>query len=263
MMAKCIKVLLIRGFAGLVAWVALVAWAEPVDAPDYSEWSSQIPEDRRAFWLDADQDGLPNGLEYARGTDPLRAEEDLAGAVAFRMVEEAGEREGSVDVRLPDQPRADVILSLEMSRDLQVWETVACRFGEGNWMIHRGNLSPVQGDGGGTCVRWTGTGQWALGERVFHRLSMELLQATDGDGDGLLDQWERQFGLDPAVADGEQDADGDGLGNWEEYQAGTNPVQADTDGDGTYDGCQVAWGGTLGPPVPALATGLLVLTPSG
>ncbi len=45
----------------------------------------------------------------------------------------------------------------------------------------------------------------------------------DTDGDGLPDEWEKKFGLNPSVADADQDADGDGFTNAEEYAAGTDP----------------------------------------
>ena len=46
----------------------------------------------------------------------------------------------------------------------------------------------------------------------------------DSDGDGMPDDWENYFGLDPYVDDANEDADGDGASNIEEYQAGTEPT---------------------------------------
>jgi len=50
---------------------------------------------------------------------------------------------------------------------------------------------------------------------------------VDADGDGLPDEWEQQFGLNPHVATGEDgaagDPDADGATNLAEYQAGTHP----------------------------------------
>ena len=58
----------------------------------------------------------------------------------------------------------------------------------------------------------------------------------DIDGDGMDNDWENQFGLDPFDSlDASNDLDGDGLINIEEYNYGTNPANIDTDGDGFSD----------------------------
>ncbi|MBG0784598.1 MAG: hypothetical protein H0S79_05810 [Anaerolineaceae bacterium] len=65
----------------------------------------------------------------------------------------------------------------------------------------------------------------------------------DSDGDGLPDEWEITYGLDPLVSTGDDgangDPDGDGLTNLEEYNAGTNPTDPDSDDDGMPDGWEV------------------------
>jgi hypothetical protein len=59
---------------------------------------------------------------------------------------------------------------------------------------------------------------------------------VDWDGDGMPDDWEILYGLDPTVDDSMQDYDNDGLTNLEEYENGTDPFNTDTDGDGIPDG---------------------------
>ena len=59
----------------------------------------------------------------------------------------------------------------------------------------------------------------------------------DADGDGMINGWEEQYGLNPnSAADASLDSDNDGLTNLQEFQAGTEPTKADTDGDGLLDG---------------------------
>jgi len=50
---------------------------------------------------------------------------------------------------------------------------------------------------------------------------------VDSDGDGIPDNWEVTYGLNPnSAADANQDADGDGFTNLREFQLGTNPTSA-------------------------------------
>ncbi len=49
---------------------------------------------------------------------------------------------------------------------------------------------------------------------------------VDTDGDGMPDEWEKKYGLDPNdPTDGVKDTDGDGYTNVEEYLNGTNPKE--------------------------------------
>lgn len=53
----------------------------------------------------------------------------------------------------------------------------------------------------------------------------KAVKVADADGDGLPDDWERKYGLNPGdLADAEADADGDDFTNIEEYQAKTDPT---------------------------------------
>ncbi|TAK57921.1 MAG: hypothetical protein EPO22_11615, partial [Dehalococcoidia bacterium] len=54
--------------------------------------------------------------------------------------------------------------------------------------------------------------------------------AADSDGDGLPDDWELKYGLNPADPEGAVlDSDGDNLSNWKELSYGTRPDKRDTD----------------------------------
>ncbi|HEU4886575.1 MAG TPA: Ig-like domain-containing protein [Thermoanaerobaculia bacterium] len=77
----------------------------------------------------------------------------------------------------------------------------------------------------------------AMNEGALGMLLISVVTTGDADGDGLPDDYELQYQLDPNnPADAQQDPDSDGLTNLQEFQAGTHPRQADTDGDTLSDG---------------------------
>lgn len=64
---------------------------------------------------------------------------------------------------------------------------------------------------------------WACGKAQ----PVEKVVALDSDGDGMPDEWEKRYGLNPDDAgDANLDKDGDGFTNLEEYLAGTDPTDA-------------------------------------
>ena len=66
--------------------------------------------------------------------------------------------------------------------------------------------------------------------------------ATDTDGDGIPDLWEKWTHGNRQVADGGIDRDEDELTDLEEFQNQTDPRTADTDGDGFDDAFEIANG---------------------
>jgi CSLREA domain-containing protein len=56
-------------------------------------------------------------------------------------------------------------------------------------------------------------------------VEMNLLGGPDSDGDGMSDDYEKFYGLNPGnPTDASIDSDGDGLANLQEFQVGTNPL---------------------------------------
>ena len=54
----------------------------------------------------------------------------------------------------------------------------------------------------------------------------------DADDDGITDDWERKYGLNPGdPADADEDLDGDGFTNREEFEAGTDPTDRNSHPD--------------------------------
>ncbi len=73
--------------------------------------------------------------------------------------------------------------------------------------------------------------------------TIEVVDIGDSDNDGIPDDVELIYGLDPNdPLDAFEDQDGDGLSALEEFQARTNPMDADTDDDGIPDGEEVMAG---------------------
>lgn len=68
---------------------------------------------------------------------------------------------------------------------------------------------------------------------------LKVYARTDGDNDGMDDDWERANGLVVGVNDSASDQDSDGLTALQEYQRVTNPRDDDTDSDGLMDGAEV------------------------
>ncbi|MEZ5559752.1 MAG: Ig-like domain-containing protein [Pseudomonadales bacterium] len=76
----------------------------------------------------------------------------------------------------------------------------------------------------------------SLGDASFKQFDVRLLaDATDSDGDGMSDVYERRYGLFGA----ESDSDGDGLTDLKEFELGSSPRETDSDQDGLSDGVEI------------------------
>ncbi len=85
-------------------------------------------------------------------------------------------------------------------------------------------------------VQVAATGRSNSGEDFtrYEESSFQVCTVSDFDNDGLVDSWERYYGLNPLGVD-TVDPDLDGLTNAEEFDLGTHPFNTDTDGDGETD----------------------------
>lgn len=62
------------------------------------------------------------------------------------------------------------------------------------------------------------------GDLVEHERAPTFTLVVPDDGDGMPSEWERQYGFDPTLNDGDLDPDLDGHNNWKEYLCGTIPT---------------------------------------
>lgn len=177
---------------------------------------------------DKDGDGVRNGLEYARGSNPSIDDHFDEMFVPGDGLWNAGDAARRMTWN-PDIGRWEFPLFGAASGGSRTAEFKfsLSTYGAGTWGWE-GAASP------GQTVRWANGNVASLlsGRRWFivrfeeysARYEIVEMSVSDTDRDGLPDDWERTTGLSSAT----QDADSDGWTNLNELVRGTNPRAADS-----------------------------------
>lgn len=74
-----------------------------------------------------------------------------------------------------------------------------------------------------TTTVYTITASTSAGETDTYSVTVTVTASEDMDWDGMPDDWEVTYGLDPEVDDSKDDKDGDLVSNYLEYRLGTDP----------------------------------------
>ncbi|MDP6293926.1 MAG: thrombospondin type 3 repeat-containing protein, partial [Candidatus Woesearchaeota archaeon] len=209
---------------------------------DWELFTGLDPNDPNDANEDFDGDGLPNVVEFLIGTDPHSEDTDQDGVPDARdrcpltppgeKVDKDGCSDKDTDEDgIPDEWELQFGLNPNDPDD-------AMKDFDGDGVLNidefRLGSSPNDADTDDDDVP---DGQDRCPHSAAERVGVEGCSLQDSDGDGIPDEWELFFGLDPNDRnDANVDLDGDGLVNIVEFAKGSNPTKADTDGDGVADG---------------------------
>jgi 1,4-alpha-glucan branching enzyme len=176
---------------------------------------------------DKDNDGVRNGLEYARGSNPSFDdhfdEMFMPGNGLWNAGDAARRMTWNVDTARWEFPLFGAVTGASRTTEFKFSLST---YGAGTWGWE-GTASA------GQAVRWANGNVAAVlsGRRWYvvrfeeysARYEIAPISPADADRNGLADEWERVVGLTQAG----QDADGDGWSNLNEFVRGTDPKRAD------------------------------------
>ncbi len=187
--------------------------------------------------VDSDGDGLPDSEEATHGTQPDVADTDGDGIGDGDEVRLYGTNPALPDT---DGDGLDDGEEIGLGTDPLAQDTDGDGLPDGWEVAHGLNPRSALGDDG---ANGDPDGDGLTNAEEFAR-NMHP-RALDTDGDGLPDDWEVRYQLDPTSPTGDDGPDGDpdmdNLDNLTEFLLGANPRNADTDGDGLPDDWEVRY----------------------
>lgn len=176
--------------------------------------------------------GYLGELNPETGKAPFKPDNTISRAEASKIIEEALEREGVIDLsKVPvTEPWYNAYMQVSQNLGPYLKEKSAAK----NIFINTAEESknPTKVLTRGEFV--------TVADRVLTAYDCTKI---DDDGDGIPGYWETQHGLNPTdPGDANKDPDGDGLINLDEFTYGTDPFDADTDKGGVKDGVEIEKG---------------------
>lgn len=202
----------VAAISGDGCFVAFHSWAPNLCRDCVALHDRATHETVQAGWI-----GVSVGSDYAYGLSAVRV--GISGDGALLVFNSW--------VSLPDGNKTPDVLAFErggIGRPAQRFDPVRPPSGLGP-PANGASSAPVVSDTGREIAFLSDASDLVQTDRNGHR--DVFLFARDADMDGLLDSWERQFGLDATVAGGDDGSDGDpdhdGRPNAGEFLAGTHP----------------------------------------
>jgi len=210
-----------------------------------------MPIKLRANFSTTDENATPNLFSWSVSW----ANDEQVGRIQFSEAESsAGEATGSVMV--------EAVLSTALSQTSSVWFAVSGGTASNgiDYSLTEGRLTFDPGDTNmsfrisitnDSLVEGDETVEISLSNPVNavlaadENLTHTFTIISDGDGDGMEDDWEI-IHFEDISHDGSADGDADGLTDLEEFTSETNPTNSDTDADGLLDGNELFDDGTHG-----------------
>ena len=153
---------------------------------------------------DSDSDNTPDCVDEC-DSDPLKTEEGICGC---GEPDTDSDTDGVVDCQdeCPSDPQKSTP------------GTCGCGVAESNVDTDKDGVIDCLDQFPADPNEWADTDQDRIGNNAD----------TDDDNDGLPDDWENLYGLDPLVDDANEDPDKDGWSNQQEYKYDTDPTDANS-----------------------------------